>query len=405
MLSVEDWAEIRRLSKSEGLSIKEIARQVGVARNTVRIGAALRRAAGLSKRGDGLDRRCRRARYPPPVDAVPPDAGDGDRRAHRLDAVAHRVEGPGARAAAALSCRPTPPGAPSTALASSPSGTCGFRRPTFPSRPARWPSRRSSSESRGYSRVMVGTMIPSREAHDILSGNLACLKTLGAVPKKGVYDNEGALVSRRGREGHLERAVRALPRDTRHGGRGAASGGPRVQGGGRTSQRLSRDELSPRPALLSPADFNEQLTEWLVRANRRVHATLRCRPVDRFEEDRAAMMALPPVLPDTALRLSTRLARDHWVRVGTCDYSVHPKVIGRLVEIRVSVNEVIVTCAGEVVGRHLRSWAKHRTITDPEHDRARDLMRNARLSVPTTPLADEVEVRDLSVYDRATGVA
>src|ERR1700691_4784382 len=36
VLSVEDWAEIRRLSKSEGLSIKEIARQVGVARNTVR---------------------------------------------------------------------------------------------------------------------------------------------------------------------------------------------------------------------------------------------------------------------------------------------------------------------------------------------------------------------------------
>ena len=50
----------------------------------------------------------------------------------------------------------------------------------------------------GYSRVMVGRMIPSREAHDILSGNLACLQTLGAVPKKGVYDNEGALVSRHG---------------------------------------------------------------------------------------------------------------------------------------------------------------------------------------------------------------
>lgn len=155
----------------------------------------------------------------------------------------------------------------------------------------------------------------------------------------------------------------------------------------------------------SPADFNEQLDEWLVRANRRVHATLRCRPIDRFEEDKAAMMALPPVLPNTALRLSTRLGRDHWVRVGTCDYSVHPKVIGRMVEVRATPDEVVVTCGTEVVGRHLRSWAKHRTITDPEHDRARDLMRATRLRVPTTPLGDEVEVRDLSVYDRATGVA
>jgi hypothetical protein len=41
-------------------------------------------------------------------------------------------------------------------------------------------------------------MIPTREAHDILSGNLACLICRGAVPKSGVYDNEGALVSRHG---------------------------------------------------------------------------------------------------------------------------------------------------------------------------------------------------------------
>jgi hypothetical protein len=117
------------------------------------------------------------------------------------------------------------------------------------------------------------------------------------------------------------------------------------------------------------------------------------------------MMSLPPVLPDTSLRLSTRLARDHWVRVGTCDYSVHPKVIGRRVEIRVNDQEVVVTCAGEVVARHRRSWAKHRTVTDPDHDRARDQLRAARQLVPAPPSGEDVEVRDLSVYDRATGVA
>jgi transposase len=33
---VEDWAEIRRLHRAEGLSIKMIARVMGVSRNTVR---------------------------------------------------------------------------------------------------------------------------------------------------------------------------------------------------------------------------------------------------------------------------------------------------------------------------------------------------------------------------------
>ena len=36
VLSVEDWAEIRRLHRGEGLPIKMIARTLGVSRNTVR---------------------------------------------------------------------------------------------------------------------------------------------------------------------------------------------------------------------------------------------------------------------------------------------------------------------------------------------------------------------------------
>jgi len=35
-LSVEDWAEIRRLRRSERLSISEIARVLGISRNTVK---------------------------------------------------------------------------------------------------------------------------------------------------------------------------------------------------------------------------------------------------------------------------------------------------------------------------------------------------------------------------------
>ena len=40
MLIVEDWAEIRRLRKSEGVSISEIARLIGCSRNTVKVALA-----------------------------------------------------------------------------------------------------------------------------------------------------------------------------------------------------------------------------------------------------------------------------------------------------------------------------------------------------------------------------
>ena len=36
VITVEDWAEIRRLHRSEGMAIKAIARRMGLARNTVR---------------------------------------------------------------------------------------------------------------------------------------------------------------------------------------------------------------------------------------------------------------------------------------------------------------------------------------------------------------------------------
>ena len=40
MLSVEDWAEIRRLHRAEGMPVKAIARVMKVSRNTVRAAIA-----------------------------------------------------------------------------------------------------------------------------------------------------------------------------------------------------------------------------------------------------------------------------------------------------------------------------------------------------------------------------
>jgi len=40
LLSVEDWAEIRRLHRAEGLPIKTIAKTLGISRNTVRAAIA-----------------------------------------------------------------------------------------------------------------------------------------------------------------------------------------------------------------------------------------------------------------------------------------------------------------------------------------------------------------------------
>ena len=47
MLSVEDWAEIRRLHRAEGLPIKAVARVLGISKNTVKAALASDAAAEI----------------------------------------------------------------------------------------------------------------------------------------------------------------------------------------------------------------------------------------------------------------------------------------------------------------------------------------------------------------------
>jgi hypothetical protein len=62
-----------------------------------------------------------------------------------------------------------------------------------------------------------------------------------------------------------------------------------------------------------------------------------------------------------------------------------------------------VRLAGEFVAGHVRSLAKHRTVTDPAHVAARRALQH--VEPPRRAVDVEVEERDLSVYDRALGVA
>jgi transposase len=158
----------------------------------------------------------------------------------------------------------------------------------------------------------------------------------------------------------------------------------------------------PGRSFAGPGDFNAQLAEWLIRANGRRHRALGCRPADRWEADRAAMLELPSAAPVTGWRITTRLPRDYYVRVDSNDYSVDPSVIGRAVEIAAGLEEVRVTCGGRQVAWHRRCWAAHQSITDPGHAAAAARLRQARRAA-ARPADTPVQQRALTDYDRILG--
>jgi transposase len=175
----------------------------------------------------------------------------------------------------------------------------------------------------------------------------------------------------------------------------------------RAHDYLERSFL-PGRTFAGPDDFNTQLQGWLAMVNTRRRRALGCAPTDRIAADRQAMLALPPIPPATGWRSSTRLARDHYVRVDSNDYSVHPAVIGRRIEAVADLDRVKVYCEGRVVADHERVWAWHQTLTDPDHLQAANLLRRARVGALRPVLEPvreaEVEQRTLADYDTMLGI-
>jgi hypothetical protein len=153
----------------------------------------------------------------------------------------------------------------------------------------------------------------------------------------------------------------------------------------------------------SPTDFNAQLTDWLVRANSRTVRAIAARPVDLIDTDRAAMHPLPTVAPAAGFSAHVRLPRDYYLRVLGNDYSVDPRVIGRMVDIHADLDAVTARCDGTVVATHARVWAHHQTVTDPAHVQIAAGLREALHTNICQPTGDEL-VRDLADYDIRFGV-
>lgn len=405
MLNMDDWAEVRRLHRAEGISIKEIARRMGLARNTVRTAVRSDAPPSYERKGRGS----RADAHEPAIRALL-----GEFPHMPATVIAERIGWSGGHSvlrARVAELRPI-------YLPADPCQRTEYR----PGELAQWdlwfPAARIPLGHgqdavlpvivgvSGYSRVMAARMIPSRKAYDILLGHLACLLALGGVPRKGVYDNEAALVSRHSGRPNPTQAFQRFRGALGMGVVFCKPGDPEAKGLVERANQYLETSFMPGRRFDSPADFNAQLGSWLPIANDRVHSTLRCRPSERLVEDRAAMMALPAMLPDPAWGESRRLGRDHWVRVDSCDYSVHPRAIGRRINLRLDLKELVVTCAGDVVARHDRSWARNRTITDPAHDAARKAMAAAANPPCEDDVdLDDVEAPDLSAYDRATGAA
>jgi transposase len=250
----------------------------------------------------------------------------------------------------------------------------------------------------GHSRFMLGRMIPTRKTPDLLLGSWELLNQLGRVPRRLIWDNESGIGRGKLTEpaavfaGTLAtRIVLLRPKD------------PESKGVVERRNGFFETSFMPGRHFASPADFNDQFSQWLSTANARVVRTIKARPVELLEADKEAMLPLPPAMLHLGWRTHVRLGRDYYVRVDTNDYSVHPRAIGARVDVSADLDVVRVRHGGQLVAEHPRRWARGMTVTDPAHVTAAAALRHAYQHPSTRPEVTDL-VRDLADYDKAFGI-
>jgi transposase len=398
LLGVEQWAEIRRMSKVERLSQREIHRRTGIHRDTIR------RALASEE---------------------PPSYGPRPKGPSKLDSFRWRI-------AELLDDEPTLSGVrileEITELGYAGSKTIlddllrelrprylppprSFQRTLYrPGELAQFDLCEPKAEipvgwgqtRRGYlvtcklpySRAFAGALVFSKEFSDIAWGMSRCLERLGALPKKVVWDREGAIAPR----GRPTEPFLACCGQLALGWVILDAGDCQAKGALERDHRFVHGNFEAGRRFANPIDFQAQLDQWSEKVNRRQHRSTRAVVSERLASEHKRMRSLPEAMPDVDRRWVIRVPPQPYLRFDRNDYSLDPRLVGRRAELRATQSQLIAVSldTGELVARHRRAFAGGLAFTDPAHQRALDELRGERKRARREPA---VEIRPLERYD------
>ena len=396
MVSVERWAEIRRMHRVEGLSIRKIARRTGLHRKTIRRALAspepprYRRGPRPSKLDPHREEIARLLREHEGItnvrirELISEDGYQGSKTI--LDDYLRELR--------PVVC----PKRTYQRTIYRPGEFCQFDlwEPSGEIPVGHGQTRRGwfVTAELGYSRALAGALIFSKQAADILWGMGRCLRRLGGLPQTAVWDREGAIAP----QGKPSEPFLAFCGELSLGWLILEAADPESKGALERAHRFMRTNFESARVLANERDCQLQFDAWADKVNRRRHRGTRAVVAERLAQELAVMAPLPERMPKVHHRLTTRVPQQPYLRFDTNDYSVDPRFAGRRVELRAGQREIVAVAldTGEVAARHRRSFAKRLTFTDPAHQRELDRLRGAR----RRPSEPDVELRPLARYDR-----
>jgi transposase len=223
-----------------------------------------------------------------------------------------------------------------------------------------------------YSRRMFVKAFLHERQGEWLDGIASAFRHFGGVPLEVLGDNARCLVLGRDREAQtviFHPAYAAFCRDWDVQPRACQPYRARTKGKTESGVKYVKRNAIAGRRFESFAHLQDHLVAWQLLVDGRVHGTTHEVPAERFERDeRDALRALPArPLPTHGRRLQRRVANDSLIDIDTVRYSVPHRLVRDRVEALVTADEVRVFHGRDVVAVHARSFEPHARVIDPAH--------------------------------------
>ena len=223
-----------------------------------------------------------------------------------------------------------------------------------------------------YSRRLFVKAFLAERQDDWREGIAAAFQHFGGVPRTLLGDNARALVLGRDRATGsvtFQPAYLAFCRDWDVQPRACAPYRARTKGKTEAGVKYTKRNGLADQDFASFAALETHLASWMRAADQRIHGTTHEAPSIRFDrEEHQALRPLPVrALPRREQRLRRRVAHDAFVDVDTVRYSVPHRLVRDHVDVVIEAHTVRIFHGPTVVATHARSLEPFARVVDPVH--------------------------------------
>lgn len=219
----------------------------------------------------------------------------------------------------------------------------------------------------GFSRRCFVRAGFSQRQGEWLLGLEAALRHFGGVPREVLVDNARALIV-----GRLDGApvvhptFRRICADWGLTVRACRPYRARTKGKVESGVKYVKRNAIAGRAFTSLEELHQHLAGWMAKVDLRVHGTTRRRPLEAFQAEEAAALRPLPSVPAPAQRMQRIVANDACFDVDRARYSVPHRLARCTVEVHVGEEEVSAWYGAVEVARHRRGGPGERMV-DPAH--------------------------------------